>query len=155
MKNNSKKIMVGVFVFVFVAAGFFIFTYLNSMPTSLADGEKTINNYLPYPHSISQYLDTGDFNREGCDTIEATYTADPRSVFDVKKSIIKRLRSDGWQLDKEIERTDDTAYYGLSRHYVNIFKPDIYGLLSVPTDDTNQAYVRMVINLNTKRCAYG
>lgn len=32
----------------FVSAGLPIFAYLDSVPINLADGEKTINNYLPY-----------------------------------------------------------------------------------------------------------
>ena len=153
MNKLIKRIILGILSITILAAAFISFLYIESLPTSTSNAEDVINTYLPSPQNVRiSYGGVYLLFQEGCRRIEGRSITDKGSTESVYSTIIDQLRKDGWQVTNRATPNGGQSA-GISKQYINIFQPDIYGTLEAPDDSGGATYIELSIVLNLERCS--
>ncbi|MCX6804887.1 MAG: hypothetical protein NT111_02645 [Patescibacteria group bacterium] len=153
MNKLIKRIILGILSITILAAAFISFLYIESLPTSISNAEDVINTYLPSPQNVRSYQGGSSLLfQEGCLDIKGRSITDKGSTESVYSTIIDQLRKDGWQVTNEATPNGGQRA-NISKQYINIFQPDIYGMLEAPDDSTSAEYIELSIVLNSERCS--
>ena len=153
MNKLIKRIILGILSITILAAAFISFLYIESLPTSRSNAEDVINTYLPSPQNVRNYQGGSSLLfQEGCLYIKGRSITDKGSTESVYSTIIDQLRKDGWQVTNRATPNGGQSA-GISKQYINIFQPDIYGMLEAPDDSTSAEYIELSIFLNSERCS--